>query len=247
MSAGPPPRDSTLCARGEDDPSSVSRPLAPSLHLSSVYRIADLDQIDGLYDGRFEGFFYARDGHPNAVELAAKLARLEGAEAGLVCASGMAAIAATLLATVSQGEHVVISEGLYGKTTTLVARELLRFGVSHDSFDPAAPESLAKALTSQTRLVLAETISNPLLRVADLEGIARVAREANVPLLVDHTFAPLLCRPIELGATLVMHSVTKLIGGHSDVTLGAVVGPRDRHRPDQGRRVGLRPDRKPVR
>ena len=122
---------------------SVSRPLAPSLDLSAVYEIADLDQIDGLYDGRLNGFFYARDGHPNAAQLAAKLAEIEGAEAGLVCASGMAAIARTLLALVSQGDHVVISEGLYGKTTTLVARELLRFGVTHDSFD-ASPRRLAR-------------------------------------------------------------------------------------------------------
>jgi cystathionine beta-lyase/cystathionine gamma-synthase len=228
MSADPAPRDSTLCARGTENLPSVSRPLAPPIELSSVYRIADLDQIDGLYDGSLHGFFYARDGHPNALELADKLARLEGAEAGLVCASGMAAIAATLLATVSQGENVVISEGLYGKTTTLVAKELFRFGVSHDSFDPSDPESLAKVTTKQTRLILVETVSNPLLRVADLEAISRVAREASVPVLVDHTFAPLLCKPIELGATFVMHSVTKLIGGHSDLTLGAVVGPLER-------------------
>jgi cystathionine beta-lyase/cystathionine gamma-synthase len=228
MPADPSPRDSTLCARGIDSPPSVSRPLAPPIELSSVYRIADLDQIDSLYDGNLHGFFYARDGHPNALELAAKLARLEGAEAGLVCASGMAAIAATLLATISQGEHVLISEGLYGKTTTLVARELFRFGVSHDSFDPANPESLAKVITAQTRLIVVETVSNPLLRVADLEAISRVARESNVPVLVDHTFAPLLCKPIGLGATLVMHSVTKLIGGHSDLMLGAVVGPQER-------------------
>ena len=88
------------------------------------------------------------------------------------------------------------------------------------------PDQLAERITPRTRLILAETISNPLLRVADLEAIGRIAGAAGVPLLVDHTFAPLLCRPIELGATFVMHSVTKLIGGHSDLTLGAVVGPR---------------------
>jgi cystathionine beta-lyase/cystathionine gamma-synthase len=192
-----------------------------------VYRIADLDQIDGLNEGRLQGFSYARDGHPNAAQLAEKIAALERAEAGLVCASGMAAIAATLLAVVNQGDHVVISEGLYGKSTSLVAKELVRFGVTHDSFDQSAAESLSGLITSRTRLILAETISNPLLRVADLAAIARIAREAEVPLLIDHTFAPLLCRPIELGATLVMHSVTKLIGGHCDLTLGVVAGPRD--------------------
>ena len=225
MSADQPPGDATRCARAAGPVASVSRPLAPSLELSSVYEIADLDQIDGLYTGRFSGFFYARDGHPNAVQLASKISEIEHAEAGLVCASGMAAIAATLLTLVSQGDHVVLSEGLYGKSTTLVAKELVRFGVTHDSFDPSRVDTLQRLITSSTKLILVETLSNPLLRVADLESIAKVAREAGVPLMVDHTFAPLLCRPIDLGATFVMHSVTKLIGGHSDLMLGVVLGP----------------------
>jgi cystathionine beta-lyase/cystathionine gamma-synthase len=105
---------------------------------------------------------------------------------------------------------------------------MVRFGVTHDSFDPSRPEQLGPLLTARTRLVLVETLSNPLLRAADLESISRLAREAGVPVLVDQTFAPLLCRPLTLGVTLVMHSVTKLIGGHSDLTQGVVVGPRDR-------------------
>jgi cystathionine beta-lyase/cystathionine gamma-synthase len=191
-----------------------------------VYEIADLDQIDGLSDGRYSGFSYARDGHPNAVQLAGKLAEIEGAEAGLVCASGMAAIASVLLTLVSHEDRLIISDDLYGKSTSLVTKELVRFGVSHDRFDASRPDTLAGLITPRTRLILVETISNPLLRVADLEAIARVSRQAGVPLLVDHTFAPLLCRPIEIGATLVMHSVTKLIGGHCDLTCGIVVGPR---------------------
>src|SRR5271165_4047669 len=114
MSADQPPGDATRCARAAEPVATVSRPLAPSLELSSVYEIADLDQIDGLYDGRLAGFFYARDGHPSAVQLAGKLAEIEGAEAALICASGMAAIASTVLALVGQGDHVVLSEGLYG-------------------------------------------------------------------------------------------------------------------------------------
>ncbi len=227
MSAELSPGNATLCARAAAPAPSVSRPLVPSLDLGVVYQIADLDQIDGLNTGRLNGFSYARDGHPNAAQLAAKMCAIEHAEAGLVCASGMAAIAATLLTLAGQGDHIIISEGLYGKSTTLVCKELVRFGVTHDSFAPASPETLEKLITSRTRLILVETISNPLLRVSDLEAIAGVARAAGVPLLVDHTFAPLLCRPIELGATFVMHSVTKLIGGHSDLTLGVVVGPRE--------------------
>jgi len=140
----------------------------------------------------------------------------------------MAAIAASLLATIGQGDHVLLSDGLYGKTTSLVSKELARFGITHDAFDPSRPETVANLLQARTRVIYAETISNPLLRVTDLEALAKIARQAGVALLVDHTFAPLLCRPIELGASLVIHSLTKLIGGHSDLTLGFVAGDRDR-------------------
>ncbi|MDG3005148.1 trans-sulfuration enzyme family protein [Paludisphaera mucosa] len=224
-----PASDATRCARAPEPPRSISEPLAPPIQLASVYRIAGLDEVDALFEGRAEGFFYARDGHPNAAQLADKLAKLEGAEAGLICASGMGAIAASVLTLTEQGGRVLVSEGLYGKTTTLIARELARFGVSHTLFDPSRPETLRRALAEapDARLVVAETISNPLLRVCDLEGVAAAARDAGVPLMIDHTFAPLLCKPIALGTTLVAHSLTKLIGGHGDVTLGAVVGPRD--------------------
>ena len=139
-----------LCPGGPMPVPSVSRPLAPSLDLSSVYEIADLDQIDGLYDGRLNGFFYARDGHPNAVQLADKMAEIEGGRGGpgLRLGHGRHRVA-PCWPCVSQGDHVVISDGLYGKTTTLVARELVRFGVTHDSFDPPGPTALASLITAR--------------------------------------------------------------------------------------------------
>jgi cystathionine beta-lyase/cystathionine gamma-synthase len=180
-----------------------------------------------LYEGSEPGFIYARDGHPNAVQLAAKIAALEGAEAALVCASGMAAEAAVFLALLNQGDQVAISEGLYGRSAALVGRELARFGIGHRLFDATRPGSLREALTPATRLVFAETLSNPLVRLADIAGLAEVAGAAGARLLIDHTFAPLLCRPLDLGAEAVMHSATKLIGGHSDLTLGLLAGGRD--------------------
>ena len=220
------PELATTCARGADEAASATTPLAPSIHLSAVYRIAGLDQIDALYEGREPGFIYARDGHPNAAQLAAKIAALEGAEAALVCASGMAAEAAVFLAGVGQGDAIALSEGLYGRSVALAARELARFGVEHQTFDATRPETLAAVLTPATRLVFAETLSNPLVRLADIEGLAAVAHQAGAQLVIDHTFAPLLCRPIALGADAVTHSLTKLIGGHSDLTLGLLAGSR---------------------
>ncbi len=222
---GPDP--ATTCARPPRPAPSSTPPLNPPLQLSSVYEFADLDRVDAVYQGREPGFIYARDGHPNAAQLAGKVAELEAGEAALVCASGMAAEAALFLAHLGQGDRVALSGGIYGRTTVLVAQELARFGVGHDLYDSTRPETLRAALTPRTRIAFAETLSNPLLRLADIEGLAAVARPAGVILAVDHTFAPLLCRPLALGADVVVHSGTKSIGGHSDVTLGLLVGSRD--------------------
>lgn len=224
----PEPHPETSCARPAEAVPSASKPLVPPLALSAVYEVGGLDDVDALYDRSVSGFVYARDGHPNASQLAAKLCRLEGAEAGFIGASGMAAESAALLSLVDGGGHVALSGGLYGKTLTLVARELSRFGVTHSTFDATRPDDLRRTLTAQTRVVFVETISNPLLRVADIAGLAEVCRAAGASLIVDHTFAPLLCRPIELGADLVVHSLTKFIAGHSDVTLGFLGGRLDR-------------------
>jgi len=227
MSPNPPiPHHSTVCARGPIRTESTSHPLAPPIDISTVYCLADLDHVEALNDGAVKGFIYARDAHPNAGQLAEKMARLEGGEAGLVCASGMGAIASVFLSLLSQNDHALLSEGVYGKTSSLVSRQLARWGIKHDVFDPADASAIKPLLNAKTRVIFVETISNPLLRVADLDSLAAVAREAGIPLVVDNTFAPLLCRPIERGASLVVHSVTKMIGGHSDLTLGVVVGAR---------------------
>jgi cystathionine beta-lyase/cystathionine gamma-synthase len=223
-SAGSRPDLSTLCARAPAPRESTSRPLVPPIELSAVYCLAGLDHVDALYHGDAPGFIYAREANPNAAQLADKLARLEGAEAGLVCASGMGAIASVLLALLGQNDHLLVSDGIYGKTTALVTRQLPRWGITHDVFDPTDAGSIRSLLKPATKLIFAETLTNPLLRLADLDPLAKVAREAGIPLIVDSTFTPLICRPIEHGASLVVHSVTKMIGGHSDLMLGAVVG-----------------------
>jgi cystathionine beta-lyase/cystathionine gamma-synthase len=222
---GPDP--ATICARPPIADSSRIPPLAPPLQLSSVYQFDDIAKVDAVYQGELSGFIYARDGHPNAHQLAAKVAALEGGEAAVVCASGMAAEAALMLGLLDQGDRVALAEGIYGRTILLVTKELARFGIEHDFFDQARPETLRSALKPRTRLIFVETLSNPLLRLADIEGLGKIAREAGVPLAVDHTFAPLLCRPLAMGADVVIHSATKSIGGHSDVTLGLIVGRRN--------------------
>src|SRR5262249_45571102 len=156
---------------------STSRPLIPSLDLSVVYCPDDLDHIDALYEGTTGGFIYARDGHPNAAQLAAKLAALEGGEAAVVCASGMGAIGAAFLTLLGQGDHALISAGVYGRTMVLVSRLLPRWGIGHSVFDPTDAGSARSLLNSATRLIFVETLSNPALRLADLESLGDLARE----------------------------------------------------------------------
>jgi cystathionine beta-lyase/cystathionine gamma-synthase len=218
------PKPDTACARPANEVASSTKPVVPPLQLSSVYEIDGLDQVDALYEKRASGFIYARDGHPNASQLAAKIAALEGAESAVIGGSGMAAESALFLALLDGSGQVALSDGLYGRTVTLVTKELSRFGITHRTFDATRPETLREAITPSARLAFVETLSNPLLRLADIARLAEICHEARIPLVVDNTFAPLICRPLAMGVDAVTHSLTKLVGGHSDVTLGALAG-----------------------
>ncbi len=203
-------------------------PLTAPLYQSAVYTIPDLDTLDRISNAEEPGFVYARDAHPNARRLAAILATAEGGAWGVICGSGMAAISAIVLATVQAGGHIVASNRLYGRTTQLFQQEFGRFGVATSFVDTSDLEQVEKALETPARLLFVETMSNPLLRVADLEKLAALAKKHGCLLAVDNTFAtPELVRPLDIGADLVMESLTKLIGGHSDVTLGVVCGRGD--------------------
>jgi len=206
-----------------------STPLTPPLYPSAVYALPDLEALDRILDAKEAGFIYARDAHPNAKRLAARVAKLEGARWALVTSSGMAAIGALVLATVGHGQRIVASHRLYGRTTQLFRQELPRLGVQTIFVDINDLDKVKIALqTSAARLLFIETISNPLLRIADLPALVQIAHEANCWLAVDNTFAtPILLRPLEWGADFVIESVTKMIGGHSDVTLGLVCGNND--------------------
>ena len=206
-------------------PLGPSTPLVPPLYQSSVYALPDLDALDRIMDGAEPGFIYARDSHPNAKLLADQLAAAEAARWAVVTGSGMAAITAGLLALLKQGDRVVASNRLYGRTTQLFTQELPRFGVQFTFVDAGDFDQVAEALQAPARVLFVETMSNPMLRLVDIEALAELCRRHDCLLFVDNTFAtPELARPVELGADLVMESLTKMIGGHSDVTLGVVCG-----------------------
>jgi cystathionine beta-lyase/cystathionine gamma-synthase len=209
-------------------PFGPSTPLVPPLYQSSVYTLPDLDALDRVLDGVEPGFIYARDAHPNARHLAAQLATLEGASWALVNGSGMASISTIVLASVQQGQRIVASNRLYGRTFQLLDQELSRFGVQSVFVDCNDLDAVRTALQTPTRILFVETMSNPLLRVVDIAALAELTHAHNCRLIVDNTFAtPVLTRPLDLGADVVMESLTKMIGGHSDVTLGLIVGKSD--------------------
>jgi cystathionine beta-lyase/cystathionine gamma-synthase len=217
-----------------------SVPLVPPLYQSSVYSLPDLDALDRIMNAEQPGYIYARDAHPNARQLAAQLAQIENARWAVVCGSGMGAISAAVLATVSAGERIVASNRLYGRTTQLFMEELPRFGIETTLVDTNDLAAVRKALEGPAKMLFVETMSNPLLRVVDLEELSDLARERKCRLVVDNTFAtPVLCRPLEYRADFVMESLTKMIGGHSDVTLGLLAGRDEDELPALTRTVSI--------
>lgn len=200
-------------------------PLVMPLYQSSVYTLPDLDALDRVMNAEEPGYIYARDAHPNAKRLAQLLVEAEGAEWGLVTGSGMAAITALVVATMQHGQRIVASNRLYGRTTQLFSQELGRFGIVTEYVDANDLQQVESALVKGARLLFVETMSNPLVRVVDIANLATLAHRHNCLLVVDNTFAtPVLTKPLDLGADLVMESLTKMIAGHSDVTLGFVGG-----------------------
>jgi cystathionine beta-lyase/cystathionine gamma-synthase len=168
---------------------------------------------------------------PNHNVLAERLASLEGGEAALVTASGMAAISAALLSVLAEGGHLLVPGQLYGGTHSFVTEDLPRLGISHDFVDAQDPGSWRARLRPQTRAIYVETLTNPLLQVADHRAAAAFAREHRLVALIDNTFAtPVNFRPIEHGFDVVLHSATKYLNGHSDLAAGVLVASRERVR-----------------
>jgi cystathionine gamma-synthase len=207
---------------------SATSPLVPPIVPSAVYVARDTDQMNRVYEGEETGFTYARESSPNAELLAAKIAALEEAETGLITSSGMSAVAAIVLGLLRGGDRVLAGNQLYGRTLRLVTQELPRLGFQTDLVDATDIAAVERAIRPATRLLVVEVVSNPLLRVVDVAALAALARSRHVLLVVDNTFpTPLGLRPLPLGAHVVFHSITKMLAGHSDVTLGVVCGPRD--------------------
>jgi len=197
----------------EPDPATGS--IVPPIHQTSTYVQPKL--------GESKGFDYARTAHPNRRALERTVAKLEGGSAAFVFTSGMAGID-SVFRLMRPGDHAIISQAVYGGVIRLTTQFLVQFGQQFDFIDTSSVENIVKALKPNTKMLYVETPTNPTMIITDLAAVAKLARERNLTLVVDNTFmSPYLQRPLELGAHIVVHSMTKYLNGHSDCTAGAVI------------------------
>ena len=203
----------------------VADSIVPPVYQASVFPIENLEDTDDLFEGRKPGYFYSRDGNPTTDAFAQAVALLEGAESGAACSSGMGATLVALLAAAEPGTRLVAARDLYGKATALLRSVFSPLGIDVEFVDGSNAEAWERALSRPAGAVFLETETNPLLRVPDLPRIAEAARRRGATVVVDNTFAsPYHIRPLDLGADLVVHSATKFLSGHGDVTAGVIVG-----------------------
>lgn len=208
---------------GIDADTSVAPPLYPSV----TYRADSAAEFREMATEPRHPRFYSRYGSPTHERVEALLAQIEGTESALLLGSGMAAMSCAVIALLQAGDHIVAQRSHYMGTTQLVGSLLARYGVSATIVDQADTAAFERALTPQTKLILVESPSNPLLQLTDLEAVAQLAESRGIMTLADNTFAtPINQNPVRLGIDLVVHSATKFLGGHHDLLAGAVMGPR---------------------
>lgn len=195
------------------------------IYQTSSFSFTDLHDLEGFFQPENNRYMYSRYGNPNPDQLARKVSELEGAPAGVATSSGMSAILSGVLAVVRPGESVLIPEDVYGGTYDLFQQFFRDWQVDVHTVSFADLAEVEKNITEKTALVYTESVTNPLLRVEEIEAVVKIAHKRSIPVMVDNTFAtPYFSQPYKFGADLVVHSATKYIGGHSDVTAGVLVG-----------------------
>jgi O-acetylhomoserine (thiol)-lyase len=206
----------------EADPRTGARTIP--IYLSAGFVFEDTDHAASLFNLERPGHIYSRISNPTVAAFEERMAVLEGGVGAVATASGQAALVLAVVTLMGSGGHIVSSSALYGGTANLFRHTLPRFGINTTFVAPSDLDGFRASITDQTRLVFGEIIGNPVMDLLDLEKVAEVAHQAGVPLLIDNTLAtPYLCRPVEFGADLVLHSTTKFISGHGTVIGGVLV------------------------
>ncbi|MED3688286.1 methionine gamma-lyase [Peribacillus butanolivorans] len=202
--------------------------LTTPLFQTSTFTFETAEQGERRFAGLEDGYIYSRLGNPTVQVLEDKIAALEGGEAGLAFSSGMAAVSAVLFALTKTDDHILCSQGLYGCTFGLLQLMKSKYRINHDFCDMDTEEQLRKMIRPETACIYVETPINPTMKMIDLQMVMKVAKECNVPVVVDNTFStPYLQKPLDYGCDVVLHSATKYLCGHGDVVAGLVVGKKE--------------------
>jgi cystathionine beta-lyase/cystathionine gamma-synthase len=210
-------------------PEAPQPPVNVPIYQTSTFEVSSAQELADLLEFKVPGHSYSRYSNPTFAALEGALAELEGAEAGLITGSGMAAIHAAMASILQPGDEVIAGRAQYGGTYAILTGLFSRFGVTSRFVPLSDPSAVAAAVSPRTRLIWAETIANPTTEMPDLPTLAEIAHAGGAVLVVDNTFAsPYLCNPLTLGADLVVHSLTKYIGGHSDLVGGGLLGGAER-------------------
>ena len=214
----------TLCLHAGQIPDSATGSRAVPIYQTTSYVFDSTDHAASLFNLQTFGNIYTRLTNPTTAVLEERMAALENGRAALAVSSGMAAQTVALLTLMEQGDELVSASTLYGGTYSQFDVTFRKFGIDTKFVDSDDPENFRKAITKKTKALFVETIGNPLNNVADIEAISAIARDAGIPLVIDSTFAtPYLCRPMDHGADIVVHSATKFIGGHGTSMGGVIV------------------------
>ncbi|MRH44088.1 aminotransferase class I/II-fold pyridoxal phosphate-dependent enzyme [Aquibacillus halophilus] len=220
------------------DTNSIDSKVTP-IYQTSAFKFSDLEDLENFYNGK-KDYLYSRVGNPNTDELGGAVAQLEGAPKGVATSSGLSAILVGVLAVAKAGDHIIASNDIYGGTYQLLANELVDFGIEVSFVDFEKVSEVENHIKENTKLIYSESITNPLLRVESLDEVVRIAKEHNLYSMIDNTFAtPYLCQPYSSGIDLVVHSATKYLGGHSDVTAGVLVGKEELINKAKGKVVNI--------
>ncbi|TFB18881.1 methionine gamma-lyase [Filobacillus milosensis] len=202
--------------------------LSTPIYQTSTFTFESAEQGERRFAGEEDGYIYGRLGNPTVSALQERIAALENGEAGLGFATGMAAVSATLIALTKANDHILCSQGLYGCTFGLLTLMEDKYNIKSDFISMDSEEQIREHILPETSCIYVETPINPTMKVIDLEMVARVAKEYDIPVVVDNTFSsPYLQRPLDLGCDIVIHSATKYIGGHGDVVAGLLVGKEE--------------------
>ncbi len=213
----------TLCLHAGQIPDAATGARAAPIYQTTSFVFDSADHAASLFNLQTFGNVYSRISNPTVAVFEERMAAIEGGRSALATATGQAAEVTAILTLCGGGDHIVSASTLYGGTHTLLNVNLKKLGIDTTFVDPADPQNFKKALRPNTKLIYAETLGNPLINIVDIEAVANIAHAAGVPLVVDNTVpSPYLCRPIEWGADIVLHSATKYIGGHG-TTMGGII------------------------